>query len=364
MRRKSKQIMCGNVPIGGDAAISIQSMTNTDTRDVYKTVEQIARLQDAGCQIVRCAIPDQEAADAFAEIKSKVSLPLVADIHFDYRLALAAIHNGADKVRINPGNIGDNEKLKKVLDAAKERSIPIRVGVNSGSLDKTILKKYGGVTPEALTESALQTIDFVENMGFNQLVLSIKSSDVRLNQQAHRLVAEKTNLPLHIGITEAGTAQTGKIKSAIGIGALLLDGIGDTMRVSLTGDPVEEVIFAKGILKALNLRRNTINLISCPTCGRTRVDLVKITKEIENQIIPIEKQMEKHNISGITVAVMGCEVNGPGEAREADFGVACGKGKGVLIQKGEIIKTIPEEKISEELISFLKQRLGMKEELL
>lgn len=361
MRRRSKQVMCGNVPIGGGSAVSIQSMTNTDTRDVSATVNQIERLQDAGCQIVRCAIPDQEAAEAFAKIKSKVRLPLVADIHFDYRLALSAIANGADKVRINPGNIGDNEKIKKILDAAKERNIPIRIGVNSGSLEKNILKKYGGVTPQALAESALNTIDFVQNMGFDELVLSIKSSDVRLNQEAHRLVAERTMLPLHIGITEAGTAQSGKVKSAIGIGALLLDGIGDTMRVSLTGDPVEEIIFAKDILKALNLRKNSINLISCPTCGRTRVDLVKITKEIEKQIVSIERQMEKQNIQGITVAVMGCEVNGPGEAREADFGVACGKGKGVLIQKGEIIKTIPEERISEELFALIKQKLGIED---
>jgi len=361
MRRVSKQVMCGDVAIGGDSSVSIQSMTNTDTRNISATVEQIARLKDAGCQIVRCAVPDQEAAEALGEIKSKMQLPLVADIHFDYRLAISAIKNGVDKIRINPGNIGDREKIQKVLDAAKERQIPIRIGVNSGSLEKDILQKYGGVTPDALAESALNTVTLIEEMHFDELVLSIKSSDVRLNQLAHRLVAEKTKTPLHIGITEAGTVQTGKVKSAIGIGALLLDGIGDTMRVSLTGDPVEEVLYAKEILKALHLRKNTVNLISCPTCGRTKVDLVKITKEVEKNIEPLERQMEKQNIKEITVAVMGCEVNGPGEAREADFGVACGKGKGVLIQKGEIVRVIPEERITEELFRMIRQKLGIQD---
>ncbi len=361
MRRVSKKVLCGDVAIGGGAEISIQSMTNTDTRDINATVEQIAKLQDAGCQIIRCAVLDEEAAAALGKIKSNIKIPVVADIHFDYRLAISAIKNGADKIRINPGNIGDHEKVKKVLDAAKEREIPIRIGVNSGSLEKEILKKYGGVTPEALAESALNTISFIRNMNFDQLVLSIKSSDVRLNQEAHRLISGQTDLPLHIGITESGTVQTGSVKSAIGIGALLLDGIGDTMRVSLTGDPIHEILFAKEILRALNLRKNAINLVSCPTCGRTKVDLVKITQEVEEKIPLLEEEMEKYNIQGITVAVMGCEVNGPGEASEADFGVACGKGKGILIQKGKIIRSVPEERISEELFAWIRQQLGMKE---
>lgn len=351
----SRQVSCGNVLIGGGAPISIQSMTNTDTRNIADTVGQIARLTDAGCDIVRCAVPDMEAAAAFGQIKKLVKVPLVADIHFDYRLAVAAIENGADKVRINPGNIGSRERVKAVVDAARSRQIPIRIGVNSGSLEKEILEKYQGVTAEGLAESALKNIELIEDMGFTDLVLSLKSSDVRLNFQAHKLVIEKMGYPLHIGITEAGTVESGKAKSAIGIGALLLSGIGDTIRVSLTGDPVNEVFYANEILKALDLKKNSIHFISCPTCGRCGVDLAKITTEVEKALKPIEDSMKKNNVPSISVAVMGCAVNGPGEAREADFGVACGKGKGLIFRKGETVKTVREEDIARELILYIKQ---------
>lgn len=358
-RRKTKKVYCGDVAIGGDQPVSIQSMTNTDTRNADATVEQIARLAEEGCQIVRCAVPDMEAAEALGQIKKRIKLPVVADIHFDYRLAIEAIRQGADKIRINPGNIGERSRVEAVLTAAKERNIPIRVGVNSGSLEKDLVEKYGGVTPEGLAESALRTIIYVEEMGFDNLVVSMKASDVRFNQEAHRLIASKMNYPLHIGITEAGTAQRGTVKSAVGIGSLLLDGIGDTMRVSLTGDPCREVRLAKDILQALNLRHSAVNLISCPTCGRTKVDLEQIVTKVEELLKPIEKEMERRHLPGLTVAVMGCEVNGPGEAREADFGVACGKGKGVLIQKGEILQTIAEDNIPNELIQFIRQRVGL-----
>jgi (E)-4-hydroxy-3-methylbut-2-enyl-diphosphate synthase len=351
----SRQVSCGGVLIGGGAPISIQSMTNTDTRSVSETVRQIERLTEAGCDIVRCAIPDMEAADAFGKIKKLVKVPLVADIHFDYRLAVAAIKNGADKVRINPGNIGSTDRVKVVVDAAKERQIPIRIGVNSGSLEKEILEKYQGVTAEGLAESALKNIELIENMGFSDIVLSLKSSNVRLNYQAHKLVFQKTDHPLHIGITEAGTVESGKAKSAIGIGALLLEGIGDTIRVSLTGDPVNEVFFASEILKALDLKKSTIRFISCPTCGRCGVDLTKITSEVETALKPVEDSMKKGGVPSFSVAVMGCEVNGPGEAREADFGVACGKGKGLIFKNGEIVKTVQEEDIAKELILYIKQ---------
>lgn len=351
----NRQVSCGGVLIGGGAPISIQSMTNTDTRNVAETMRQIERLTEAGCDIVRCAIPDMEAADAFGRIKKQVKAPLVADIHFDYRLAVAAIKNGADKVRINPGNIGGSDRVKAVVDAAKERGIPIRIGVNSGSLEKDILEKYSGVTAEGLAESALRNIKLVGDMGFSDIVLSLKSSDVRLNYQAHKLVFEKTDHPLHIGITEAGTVESGKAKSAVGIGALLLAGIGDTIRVSLTGDPVNEVLFAAEILKALNLKKNVIQFISCPTCGRCGVDLAKITAEVESAMKPVENTMKKNNVPSFSVAVMGCEVNGPGEAREADYGVACGKGKGLIFKNGEIMKTVKEEEIARELILYIEQ---------
>ncbi len=351
----SRQVSCGGVLIGGGAPISIQSMTSTDTRNIPDTVNQIRRLAESGCNIVRCAIPDMEAAEAFGQIKKQVSTPLVADIHFDYRLAVAAIKNGADKVRINPGNIGGKDRIKTVIDTAKERQIPIRIGVNSGSLEKDILEKYGGVTAEGLAESALANITLIEEMGFTDLVLSLKSSDVRLNYLAHKLVSGRTDYPLHIGITEAGTVESGKAKSAIGIGALLLEGIGDTIRVSLTGDPLNEVIFASEILKALNLRNNSIYFISCPTCGRCGVDLAVITAEVEAALKPVEDSMKKNNIPSFSVAVMGCEVNGPGEAKEADFGVACGKGKGLLFRHGATVKTVAEEKIAEELVNYIKK---------
>lgn len=351
----SRQVSCGGVLIGGGAPISVQSMTNTDTRNVEETVRQIERLTEAGCDIVRCAIPDMEAAEAFGKIKKLVKVPLVADIHFDYRLAVAAIKNGADKVRINPGNIGSSDRVKAVVDAAKERGIPIRIGVNSGSLEKEILEKYRGVTAEGLAESALKNIELIDNMGFSDIVLSLKSSDVRLNYRAHKLVFQKTDHPLHIGITEAGTVESGKAKSAIGIGALLLEGIGDTIRVSLTGDPVNEVIFASEILKALDLKKSTIRFISCPTCGRCGVDLAKITSDVETALKPVEDSMKRSGVPSFSVAVMGCEVNGPGEAREADFGVACGKGKGLIFNNGEIVKTVREEDIAKELILYIKQ---------
>ena len=351
----SRQVSCGGILIGGGAPISIQSMTNTDTRNVTATVRQIEKLMEAGCDIVRCAIPDMEAADAFGEIKKQVRVPLVADIHFDYRLAVAAIRNGADKVRINPGNIGSRDRVKAVVEAAKERQIPIRIGVNSGSLEKEILEKYEGVTAEGLAESALKNIMLIEEMGFTDIVVSLKSSDVRLNYQAHKIIHRQTDYPIHIGITEAGTVGSGKAKSAIGIGALLLEGIGDTIRVSLTGDPVNEVFYAAEILKALDLKSNVIRFVSCPTCGRCGVDLAKITAEVETALKPIEDKLKKNNLPSITVAVMGCEVNGPGEAREADFGVACGKGKGLIFKDGSIIKTVKEEDIARELILYIEQ---------
>ena len=360
MSRISKKVMVGDVAMGGGAPVSIQSMTNTDTRNVDATGDQIARLTDAGCQIVRLAIPDMEAASAFGIIKKRVNVPLVADIHFDYRLAIEAMKQGADKVRINPGNIGSEDRVRAVLKEAKERQIPIRVGVNSGSLEKNLVEKYGGVTAEALAESAVNMVHYVESLDFNDIVVSLKSSDVALNDKAYRIVADQLDYPLHVGITEAGTVNRGKVKSAIGIGSLLLSGIGDTIRVSLTGDPVNEVIFAKEILSAIGLRNSGINLVSCPTCGRTRVDLDAITSQIERELAPIETYMEENHIPRMTVAVMGCAVNGPGEAREADLGVAGGDGKGVLIQKGEILRTIPEEEICSQLIREIKERIGMK----
>lgn len=359
MSRISKKVMVGDVAVGGGAPVSIQSMTNTDTRNVKATVEQIARLTDAGCEIVRLAVADWEAAEAFGEIKRRVRIPLVADIHFDYRLAIEAMRQGADKVRINPGNIGSAQRVCAVLQEAGEREIPIRVGVNSGSLEKSLLEKYGGVTAEALAESAVNTVRYVESMDFSNIVVSLKSSDVALNDKAYRIVADQLPYPLHVGITEAGTVNRGKVKSAIGIGSLLLSGIGDTIRVSLTGDPVNEVVFAKEILSAIGLRNSGINLVSCPTCGRTRVDLEAITSQIERELAPIEAYMEKRRIPRLTVAVMGCAVNGPGEAKEADLGVAGGDGKGVLIEKGEIIRTIPEEEICSQLIAAIKERIGM-----
>ena len=343
-----KAVMCRDVKIGGGAPISIQSMTNTPTADVKATMEQIRRLEEAGCQIVRMAVPDMEAAQALYEIRKQTDLPLVADIHFDHRLALEAIRAGMDKIRINPGNIGSEDKVKEVVDLAKDYHIPIRVGVNSGSLEKDILQRYGKVTAEGLAESALRNVALLEKYDFDGIVISLKSSNVKMNYEAYKIVNEKSDHPLHIGVTEAGTPSRGKIKSAAGVGALLLEDIGDTMRISLTADPVEEVIFAKELLAALGIRKDAIEIVSCPTCGRTEVDLEKIAESIERRL----HEVTDKGVSGIKIAVMGCAVNGPGEARGADLGVACGKGKGVIFSGGEILKTVPEEAIADEIIKL------------
>ena len=343
-----KAVMCRDVKIGGGAPISIQSMTNTPTADVKATMEQIRRLEEAGCQIVRMAVPDMEAAQALYEIRKQTDLPLVADIHFDHRLALEAIRAGMDKIRINPGNIGSEDKVKEVVDLAKDYHIPIRVGVNSGSLEKDILQRYGKVTAEGLAESALRNVALLEKYDFDDIVISLKSSNVKMNYEAYKIVNEKSDHPLHIGVTEAGTPSRGKIKSAAGVGALLLEDIGDTMRISLTADPVEEVIFAKELLAALGIRKDAIEIVSCPTCGRTEVDLEKIAESIERRL----HEVTDKGVSGIKIAVMGCAVNGPGEARGADLGVACGKGKGVIFSGGEILKTVLEEAIADEIIKL------------
>lgn len=340
-REHTKTIKIGNQVIGGGHPVLIQSMTNTKTEDVAATVAQILTLEKAGCQIIRCAVPTMEAARALGEIKKQIHIPLVADIHFDYKLAIAAMENGADKIRINPGNIGSRERIQAVVDVAKERQIPIRVGVNSGSLEKELVEKYHGVTAEGLVESALDKVKIIEDMGYDQLVISIKSSDVLMCAKAHELIAQKTDYPLHVGITEAGTLFSGNIKSAVGLGIILYQGIGDTIRVSLTGDPSEEVKSAKRILKALGLRNGGIEVVSCPTCGRTQIDLIGLANKVEDMVqdIPLD----------IKVAVMGCVVNGPGEAKEADIGIAGGKGVGLLIKKGEIIKKVPEDQLLETL---------------
>lgn len=340
-REHTKTIKIGNQVIGGGHPVLIQSMTNTKTEDVAATVAQILTLEKAGCQIIRCAVPTMEAARALGEIKKQIHSPLVADIHFDYKLAIAAMENGADKIRINPGNIGSRERIQAVVDVAKERQIPIRVGVNSGSLEKELVEKYHGVTAEGLVESALDKVKIIEDMGYDQLVISIKSSDVLMCAKAHELIAQKTDYPLHVGITEAGTLFSGNIKSAVGLGIILYQGIGDTIRVSLTGDPSEEVKSAKRILKTLGLRNGGIEVVSCPTCGRTQIDLIGLANKVEDMVqdIPLD----------IKVAVMGCVVNGPGEAKEADIGIAGGKGVGLLIKKGEIIKKVPEDQLLETL---------------
>ncbi len=344
-RKNTKEVQIGNVWIGGSHPIAIQSMTNTKTEDVKATVGQIMALEEAGCEIIRCAVPTMEAAKAFAEIKKQIHIPLVADIHFDYRLAIAAMENGADKVRINPGNIGSAEKIKAVVDVARERNIPLRVGVNSGSLEKHLIEKYGGVTAEGLVESALHQAALIEDMGYDNLVISIKSSDVLMCVKAHELITKQTVHPLHVGITESGTITSGNIKSSIGLSLILGQGIGDTIRVSLTADPVEEIISAKQILKTLGLRKGGIEVVSCPTCGRTRIDLIGLAKQVEELV-------KKYPLD-IKVAVMGCVVNGPGEAKEADLGVAGGIGEGLIIRKGEILRKVKEE----ELLSEFKKEL-------
>lgn len=348
MLKKTRQVFCGNIKIGGDAPISIQSMTNTDTKDIETTVQQIRSLEDAGCQIVRIAVPDKESAEAFRQIKMQTNVPLVADIHFDYRLALAAIENGADKIRINPGNIGSEDRVREVLNKAGEFGIPVRIGVNSGSLEHRLLKKYGGVTAEALCESALQAAANAEAMGFHNIVISLKSADVKVNHTAHKLFSENSDLPLHIGLTEAGIGDQAKIKSAVSLGALLLEGIGNTMRVSLTGNPVDEVLLAKEILKATGVRKVGIDFVSCPTCGRTKVNLPLIAERIKNELTPLSLRLESEG-KFLRVAVMGCEVNGPGEAVHADLGVACGKGVGLIIEGGKPLKTVSESEIVSEL---------------
>lgn len=344
-REKTKAIKIGNKVIGGGNPIMIQSMTNTKTEDVAATVNQILRLQDAGCDIIRCTVPNIDAARAIAEIKKEISIPLVADIHFDYRMAIAAMENGADKIRINPGNIGSKERVAEVVRVAKERNIPIRVGVNSGSLEKELVEKYHGVTAEGIVESALDKVRMIEDMDYDNLVISIKSSDVLMSVKAHELLAGKTPYPLHVGITESGTVTSGNIKSSIGLGIILHEGIGDTIRVSLTGDPVEEIKSAKLILRTLGLRKGGIEVVSCPTCGRTNIDLIGLANQVENMV-------QNYDLD-IKVAVMGCAVNGPGEAKEADIGIAGGIGEGLLIKKGEIVRKVPEN----ELLTTLKNEL-------
>lgn len=344
-RDHTRAVQIGNRVIGAGNPVLIQSMTNTRTEDVKKTVEQIHRLEAAGCDIVRCTVPSREAAQALAAIKKEISIPLVADIHFDYKMAIAAMENGADKIRINPGNIGSADKVKAVVDVAKERSVPIRVGVNSGSLEKELVAKYGGVTAQGIVESALDKVHIIEDMGYDNLVISIKSSDVMMCVEAHEQLVKLTQYPLHVGITESGTVISGNIKSAIGLGIMLREGIGDTIRVSLTGDPVEEIKSAKLILRTLGLRKGGIEVVSCPTCGRTRIDLISLASQVETMVQEFDLDLK--------VAVMGCAVNGPGEAKEADLGIAGGDGEGLLIKKGEIVRKVPEEA----LLSALREEL-------
>lgn len=348
-RKQTRTVSIGNRKIGGGNPILIQSMCNTKTEDAAATVEQILRLEDAGCDIIRVAVPTMEAAEALKEIKRQIHIPLVADIHFDYRLAVASIENGVDKIRINPGNIGSGDRVRAVVDKAKAYGVPIRVGVNSGSLEKELLEKYHGVTAEGIVESALMKVRMIEEMGYDNLVISIKSSDVLMCVAAHELIAEQTDYPLHVGITEAGTVRSGTIKSSVGLGIILHQGIGDTIRVSLTGDPVEEVTAAKQILKTLGLRKGGVEVVSCPTCGRTRIDLISLANRVETMVAEFDDL-------DVKVAVMGCVVNGPGEAKEADFGIAGGIGEGLLFRKGEIIRKVPEESLldalREELVSL------------
>ncbi len=346
-RKKTREVNIGGVKIGGDNPIAIQSMCNTDTRNVEETVKQIKELENAGCEIIRVAVPDMQAAEAIKDIKRQIDIPLVADIHFDYRLALKAIDGGIDKIRINPGNIGSEDRVKQVADMAKKNGIPIRVGVNSGSLEKHLVEKYGGVTPEGLVESALGHVRLLEKYDFYDTVISIKASNVPFSVEVYELLSETVDYPLHVGITEAGTVWGGTVKSAVGIGAILSRGIGDTIRVSLTGNPVEEIYAAKEILKDMNLRKFGVEFVSCPTCGRTSIDLISIANEVESKVKNIDKN--------IKVAVMGCVVNGPGEAREADIGIAGGHGEGLIFRKGEIIRKVPENMLVDELMKEIEK---------
>lgn len=346
MRKQKRIVNIGGVKIGGDNPVAIQSMCNTDTRDVKATVNQIHELENAGCEIIRVAVPDMVAAKAVADIKKQIHIPLVVDIHFDYRLALECMKNGADKVRINPGNIGDRDRVKQVVEMAKEREIPIRIGVNGGSLERELLQKYGGVTADALVESAMGHVAILDELNFNNVVVSIKISDVPKMLCAYRKFNEISDIPLHIGVTESGTLKGGTIKSAVGIGALLAEGIGDTMRVSLTAKPVEEIYAAYDIQKVLGMRKTGAEIVSCPTCGRTQLDLISIANEVEKRAANIDKP--------IKIAVMGCAVNGPGEAREADIGIAGGKGEGLIFKKGEIIKKVPQDRLVDELMKEIE----------
>ena len=346
MRKQKRIVNIGGVKIGGDNPVAIQSMCNTDTRDVKATVNQIHELENAGCEIIRVAVPDMVAAKAVADIKKQIHIPLVVDIHFDYRLALECMKNGADKVRINPGNIGDRDRVKQVVEMAKEREIPIRIGVNGGSLERELLQKYGGVTADALVESAMGHVAILDELNFNNVVLSIKISDVPKMLCAYRKFNEISDIPLHIGVTESGTLKGGTVKSAVGIGALLAEGIGDTMRVSLTAKPVEEIYAAYDIQKVLGMRKTGAEIVSCPTCGRTQLDLISIANEVEKRAANIDKP--------IKIAVMGCAVNGPGEAREADIGIAGGKGEGLIFKKGEIIKKVPQDSLVDELMKEIE----------
>lgn len=346
MRKQKRIVNIGGVKIGGDHPVAIQSMCNTDTRDVKATVNQIHELENAGCEIIRVAVPDMVAAKAVADIKKQIHIPLVVDIHFDYRLALECMKNGADKVRINPGNIGDRDRVKQVVEMAKEREIPIRIGVNGGSLERELLQKYGGVTADALVESAMGHVAILDELNFNNVVVSIKISDVPKMLCAYRKFNEISDIPLHIGVTESGTLKGGTVKSAVGIGALLAEGIGDTMRVSLTANPVEEIYAAYDIQKVLGMRKTGAEIVSCPTCGRTQLDLISIANEVEKRAANIDKP--------IKIAVMGCAVNGPGEAREADIGIAGGKGEGLIFKKGEIIKKVPQDRLVDELMKEIE----------
>jgi (E)-4-hydroxy-3-methylbut-2-enyl-diphosphate synthase len=349
-RKRTKAIYLGGIKVGGGAPVVVQSMTNTDTRDVKATVRQIQALAQAGCEVVRVAVLNREAAESLGKIKAKIDIPLVADIHFDHRLALTAIEQGVDGLRINPGNIGEKRKVVELVKAAKARNVPIRIGVNSGSLEKKLLLKYGRPTPEALVESALGHIKILEDLDFTDIKVSIKASDVPTTVDAYRLMSRKAKYPLHIGVTEAGTIMSGTVKSAVGLGILMYEGIGDTVRVSLTADPVEEVRVAWEMLKALKLRERGVNIISCPTCGRTQIDVIGLAMEVERRLAHIKKPLD--------VAVMGCIVNGPGEARQADFGVAGGKGRGLLFRHGEIIKRLKESELADALVNAVEAEAG------